>query len=189
MSDCCAVNLTPEETPQETNPETVHDCCAPNLSTGVAMNLTVNTESNVCPECGVKGRKVDTITVKSLLALSLRNVSPTEQYYFCKTPDCATVYFSGDGRQSFTKNMLREPVHQKEPADETVPVCYCFGHTLAAIRAEIASTGKSTVVDDVNTGIKAGQCACEVRNPQGSCCLGNVRAVVKAIEGTVGVSA
>jgi hypothetical protein len=40
----------------------------------------------------------------------------------------------------------------------------------------------STVVADVTTGIKAGQCACEIRNPQGSCCLGNVRKVVKRIQ-------
>lgn len=189
MSDCCTVNLTPEKTPQETNAQSAHDCCAPNLSTGVTMNFTVTAESNICPECKRKGKKVDTLTVKSMLALSLRNLSPDEQYYFCKTPDCATVYFSGDGRQSFTKDQLREPVHQKEPADESVPVCYCFGHTPAAIRAEIESTGKSTVVDDVNTGIKAGQCACEIRNPQGSCCLGNVRAVVKEIELTANVPA
>ena len=189
MSDCCAVNLTPEETPQETNAQTTHDCCAPNLSAGVTMNFTVNTEANVCPECGTKGKKVDTITVKGLVAVSLRNVNPTAQYYFCKNPDCATVYFCADGGQSFTKDQLREPVHQKEPAAENVPVCYCFGHTPASIRAEIEATGKSTVVDDVNTGIKAGQCACEVRNPQGSCCLGNVRAVVKEITLAVNVPA
>ena len=189
MSDCCAVNLIPDENPKEENTQAAHDCCAPNLSAGVEMKFTLTEDSNRCPECGQKGRKVDTITVKGLVALSLRNVSPTEQYYFCQTPDCATVYFCADGSHTFTKNQLREPVHQKEPADDSVPVCYCFGHSPASIRAEIESTGKSTVVDDVNTGIKAGQCACEVRNPQGNCCLGNVRAVVKSIERSVNVPA
>ena len=32
----------------------------------------------------------------------------------------------------------------------------------------------------VEAGIRAGKCACDIRNPQGSCCLGNVRAVVMA---------
>jgi hypothetical protein len=32
------------------------------------------------------------------------------------------------------------------------------------------------IVDDIKAGIKAGQCACDLRNPQGTCCLGNVRA-------------
>ncbi len=34
----------------------------------------------------------------------------------------------------------------------------------------------------MTTGTKTGQCACDIRNPQGSCCLGNVGAVVKRVE-------
>ncbi len=178
MSDnCCTVNVsfTPSETPADA-------CCTPNLSS-VTVGFSVAAE-NVCPACGGKGKKIDTITVKAMLARSLRNVNPTEQYFFCKTPDCDTVYFCGE--QTFSKNQLRERVHQKEPADAAVPVCCCFGHTPASIRLEIEATGSSSAVDDVNTGIKAGQCACEVRNPQGNCCLGNVRAVVEKIGKTVG---
>jgi hypothetical protein len=37
-------------------------------------------------------------------------------------------------------------------------------------------------VDDINTGISAEQCACDLRNPQGSCCLGNVRGLIKRLE-------
>ncbi len=29
--------------------------------------------------------------------------------------------------------------------------------------------------------VQAGQCACELRNPQGSCCPGNVRALAPAV--------
>jgi hypothetical protein len=48
------------------------------------------------------------------------------------------------------------------------------------VREEIAASGKSTVVERIASEMKAGLCACEIRNPQGSCCLGNVKAVVKA---------
>ena len=68
-------------------------------------------------------------------------------------------------------------------------VCYCFRYTPGSIRAEIEATGHSTVVDAINEGIQAGQCACDIRNPQGSCCLGNVRAVVKRIEAVARVEA
>jgi hypothetical protein len=37
--------------------------------------------------------------------------------------------------------------------------------------------------------VKAGNCACEVRNPQGSCCLGNVQATVKQVMMTAGKKA
>jgi hypothetical protein len=57
-------------------------------------------------------------------------------------------------------------------------VCYCFRHTLQSIRSEAATMEESAVVAAITAGIKAGQCACDIRNPQGSCCLGNVRAVV-----------
>jgi hypothetical protein len=37
-------------------------------------------------------------------------------------------------------------------------------------------------VERVTAGVQADQCACDIRNPQGSCCLGNVRAVVQRVE-------
>jgi len=92
------------------------------------------------------------------------------------------VYYSAGGEQRFTEDDLRERVHQKHPADEDVFVCYCFRHTPRSIEAELASTGRSTVVASITAGIQAGQCACDIRNPQGSCCLGNVRAVVERLQ-------
>lgn len=77
-----------------------------------------------------------------------------------------------------TKNNVRRPVTQKDA--EHAPVCYCFGFTPEMVRAEIAASGKSTVVERIATEMKADLCACEIRNPQGSCCLGNVKAAVKA---------
>jgi hypothetical protein len=45
-----------------------------------------------------------------------------------------------------------------------------------------SSESRMAIVDDINTGINAGQCACDLRNPQGSCCLGNVRGLIKRID-------
>lgn len=124
---------------------------------------------------------MDRITLKAMLNVSLLALRDTP-YLFCRTAECDVVYFSADGAQSFTKAQIRVPIHQKEPDDETVPVCYCFRHNPASIRAEWLATGASTVIEEINSGIQAGQCACELRNPQGSCCLGNVSRVVKQIE-------
>jgi len=54
-----------------------------------------------------------------------------------------------------------------------------FNHTVGSISSEITESGKTTAVEEITAGIKAGQCACDIRNPQGDCCLGNVRAFVK----------
>jgi len=134
-----------------------------------------------CPVCGAKGKAVDTQTVKALLALSLNVLRPAD-YRFCRTADCPVVYFSTDGVQTFQEADLRERVYQKAPQDDDVFVCYCFRHTPGSIRAELQATGITTVVNRITAGIQAGQCACEIRNPQGSCCLGNVQMAVKQAE-------
>jgi hypothetical protein len=41
--------------------------------------------------------------------------------------------------------------------------------------------GSSTAADRITALVKADRCACEVRNPQGTCCLGNVTAAVRIV--------
>lgn len=135
---------------------------------------------NACPTCGQKGKPVDTATVKSMLSVSLKRVKSTP-YFFCQNRDCPTVYFSDDGLQTFGKHEVRERVYQKEPEADDVFVCYCFRHTVGEI-LNATPEGRVAILDDINAGIKAGQCACDWRNPQGSCCLGNVRGVIKQAE-------
>jgi len=132
---------------------------------------------NTCPECARPGKPVQGQTVKAMLAMSLRKVQDT-QYLFCRTQTCPIVYFSANGEQTFTVEQVRERVYQKEPEAEDVFVCYCLRHTFGALRAA-SLEGRLAIVDDINTRIQAGQCACDLQNPQGSCCLGNVRGLVR----------
>jgi hypothetical protein len=135
----------------------------------------------VCPTNGKLGKKVDTQIVKAMLSISLMNVEDV-QYYFCRESDCPTVYYSADGSQTFVETDLRERVYQKHPQDETVFICYCFSHTPASIRSEIKEKGQSSVISLINEGIHSGKCACDIRNPQGDCCLGNVSKLIKNIQ-------
>lgn len=144
-----------------------------------------NAAGNLCPNCKQKGKKVDRLTVQAMLAVSLQALTEGD-YLFCRTGDCPVVYFNAGSAQIFSKDQIRAPVHQKEPHNADAPVCYCFQHSPRSIQAEWAQTGQSTVVDSINQGIKAGKCACEIRNPQGSCCLGNVSKVVKQIQAAGG---
>ncbi len=129
--------------------------------------------SAACPTNGQVGRRVDVQTVKALLNLPLTVLRNTE-YRFCPDPNCPTVYYSADGSQAFVETDLRERVYQKHPQDGNVFVCYCFRHTVG----EIHTDGES-VATEINQGIQKDQCACDIRNPQGSCCLGNVKSLVK----------
>ncbi|MGH2544358.1 MAG: putative iron-sulfur cluster-binding metallochaperone [Ardenticatenaceae bacterium] len=157
-----------------TNCCTLEDYSTPTTASFIASSV------EHCPQCGRKGKPIAIQTVKAMLAISLERLRPTP-YHFCRTPDCSVVYFAADGGQLILERHLRERVHQKAPHDEAVFVCYCFRYTPGSIRAEFIETGESAVVARVNAGIQAGQCACEIRNPQGSCCLGNIHSVVKRI--------
>ncbi len=187
MCDCCSTEPTASQIDaQETVDQAGEDCCAVPAAPAESAQKSAQAPSfhrevTHCPECGAKGRKMDTQTVKALLAVSLRTIREVG-YRFCATESCPVVYFSQDGEQRFTEADLRERVHQKHPLEPDVFVCYCFRHTPGSIRLELERTGATTALEDIKTGIQAGQCACEIRNPQGSCCLGNVSNVVKALE-------
>jgi len=133
--------------------------------------------SNVCPQCNNKGKKIDNATIKSLISVSLHRVGDIE-HFFCTNPECAVVYFAGDGTEVFYTYDLRERVYQKEPDADDILVCYCFFHRLGDIRANTIGNSPSLIVEDINDGIQGGKCACDWRNPQGTCCLGNVLKII-----------
>jgi hypothetical protein len=145
-------------------------CCAP--AERAAASAT-------CQSCGAKGSAVSGATVQALLTVTaLQRFRPTN-YRFCANATCATVYFAADG-QTFTTADVRVPVCQKQPFGARI-VCYCFGETEADMRREIEQRGASAAVQRVRAHIAAGRCACEVRNPKGACCLGDVTAAVKRV--------
>jgi hypothetical protein len=106
------------------------------------------------------------------------------RYFFDRTPDCDVVYFSNDANSYFTKKELKVRVGLKETAPP-IPICYCFGHTLESAREEIARAGGTTIPGQIEAEVRAGNCRCEVRNPSGGCCLGEVNRVVVEIQNEV----
>ena len=136
-----------------------------------------------CPDSGTIGKAVDRLTVKALLTdEGLRRLT-TGEYRFCGDADCDVVYFNADGAR-FTTGDLRVAVWQKLPFGRR-QVCYCFGESEAPIRREIETTGHSSAVSRIREHIAAGRCACEVRNPRGVCCLGDVIEAIQRVEADV----
>jgi hypothetical protein len=127
------------------------------------------------------GKKVNSLILKSMLVLPI-NIITHSEYYFCPDPDCPVVYYSADNEQVFTEADLRERVYQKHPKDDDVFVCYCFKHKVGDIRKDVGEHGVSEIVEQINKGVQANQCACDILNPQESCCLGNVRKLVKSMQ-------
>jgi Zinc binding domain len=166
-------------------------CCPPEAGSNVCDLPAENfqrppRELNACPRCGKIGKPVQGQTIKSLLSVTLRQAQDG-QYLFCRTQTCPVVYFSAHGEQAFTVEEVRERVYQKDPQAEDVFICYCFRHTVGELR-KASPEDHSAIFDNIKTGISAGQCACDLRNPQGSCCSGNVRGMIKRLEKQVAVS-
>jgi hypothetical protein len=131
-----------------------------------------------CPVNGARSKQVDMLTVKSLVR-QLPLGMPKTQYYFCEAPGCDAVYFALDAQAPvFRHGDLIVRVGSKETADP-IPVCYCFGFTRKNIQDEIAETGRSAIGERITAEVKAGNCACEVKNPSGKCCLGSVTQIAQ----------
>src|SRR6266849_9383913 len=157
------------------------DCCSVNANTEAAP------AAMCCPVNGARSKQVDMLTVKSLvrnLPLGMLNT----QYYFCDASDCELVYFAFDPKApTIRREDLVVRVGAKEMADP-IPICYCFGFTRQDIWDAIRRTGKSTVAQRITAEVRAGNRACEVKNPSGKCCLGDVARTAKDTLGRKGES-
>jgi hypothetical protein len=121
---------------------------------------------------------VDRITVKALLRPEALARLTAPAHRFCPTASCSVVYF-GDG-ETFARGEVALPVFQKEAAGDRT-LCYCFAISEGDLRRELVETARTTAAKRIAEHVRAGRCACEVRNPQGSCCLGNVVAAAEAL--------
>lgn len=131
-----------------------------------------------CPVSNTSSKKVQLRTVRSLVRGDSRWRLQDVQYYYCDDHACPVVYFSNEDVPYFTTSDLNVKVFAKDTRDD-VPVCYCFEWTRGRIRAEIREIGRSSAATEIACQVKAGLCACDVKNPKGRCCLGDVNGVVK----------
>lgn len=143
--------------------------------------------SRVCPSCRVIGHAIAARTVKALLTSDGLARLSDRRHFFCADPACDTVYFD-DARGFFTRRDIRVPVYQKEPPGRRL-VCYCFGESETSLLAEIKASGHSEAVLRIRQHITAGCCACDLRNPKGMCCLGDLVAAVDRLSATVSCTA
>lgn len=170
MNSCCTL---PIETIAADQHKTNEECC-------LVTEKTKAPPKAHCPISGTLSRKVQHRTVEHLVKSEKLNAIQNVQYYYCTEPTCDVVYFSNEDAPRFSNNDLRLKVFAKDTADD-VNVCYCFEWTRGRIRKEIADTGKSTASFEIAQKIKAGLCACDIKNPKGECCLGDVNSVIKEV--------
>ena len=87
------------------------------------------------------------------------------------------VYFGGGGHQ-IRKDQLSVDVWQKEEPGDTL-ICYCFGYSAKDIMEDAKRNAPPEIPLVIRDKIQARLYECDVKNPQGTCCLGNVAYWVK----------
>jgi hypothetical protein len=133
-----------------------------------------------CPISKTSSRKVQRRTLEHLLKPDRVGSIQNVQYYYCTEQTCKVVYFSNQSVPYFTVDDVNVKVFAKDKGDD-VNVCYCFDWTRGRIKEQIAQTGKSTASLEIAKEVKASKCACDIKNPKGECCLGDVNSVVKGL--------
>ena len=122
---------------------------------------------------------VEVSTLKALLTPSALAQLQLGRFHFCASSDCDTVYFSDAGQVFRTGDVRIGVWHKQRPGVRTL--CYCFGENEADMLREIHEHGATSAVARVRRHIADRRCACDVRNPRGVCCLGDLMAAVKRL--------
>lgn len=169
MNSCCTV---PVEVIAADKHMKHDECC-------LVTDKTSAPSKAECPVSKTPSRKVQKRTLEHLLKPEKLGEVRSVQYYYCTDAACNVVYFSNDDTPSFTVNDVKVKVYTKDK-DDDVNVCYCFDWTRGRIKEQIGTMEKSTAAVEIAREVKAGRCECDVKNPKGECCLGDVNAYVKS---------
>ncbi len=135
------------------------DCC---LSSNTPKKPR-KSRKHYCPVSGKEHSIVSSTTICHHLKEPWNWKAKDQTYYFCSDPKCEVVYF-GEDDSTILKPALRMPVGIKSDSSDRL-LCYCYGVTLQDVLA------KPEVRDFVVNETKGKNCACEIRNPSGRCCL------------------
>lgn len=136
------------------------------MSTELAETITP------CPGCDGLLNPVAMKTVKHLLKYELARSLKPGGFWHCASPDCEVVYvrFAEDAsndtpNEVFRRDEIKECAKPHATGRDRL-VCYCFGYTVGEIQDDVCS-GANSVPFAIAAEVRAGYCACEVKNPAG----------------------
>ena len=135
------------------------DCCS----------HTFPETKQTCPECGFTCKNISMTTLYHQVRFPENQSLISDHYYFCPSKICSIGYFSN------AKNIISKQHLRNYQAIQNNMLCYCFdiyaNQYLLALKENCAEPIKEFVIRLT----KAGDCACEIKNPSGQCCLVNFK--------------
>lgn len=118
-----------------------------------------------CPVCGEGGQPVTINLVRHHLRRPWVRLPQGEQFYFCAADRCDLSFFTA--RTKYLVSDLRRPPAYKTGNAEDL-LCFCFDATGGDV------TDSPDPVPYIAERVRRGECACDVLNPGGDCCLGSI---------------
>ena len=131
-----------------------------------------NSSALECPNCGISCKNIGMKTLFHQVRFPDILGIETGNYYYCHDKTCSVGYFSQE--EVISKNQLRVFA---EPKDNKL--CYCFDINTEQYVDSLKDGTAETIKNFVIQKTKAGDCACEIRNPSGQCCLANFKQLEK----------
>ena len=139
------------------------DCCSkPTQKTSLA-----------CPQCKSDCKPVTMRTLYHQVRFPENQQIATGDYYYCSSIHCATAYFSNTGN-SLSKSLL---ITQQALKNDML--CYCFDINSASYLSALQTHNADAIKNFVIARTKSAECACEIRNPSGQCCLAKFKQLEK----------
>ena len=120
-------------------------------------------EALPCPGCGEVGVTVKCRTVAAVTSASL---PPHQGLRLCRTKSCPLAYYGDAGARIPASSLALLPLFKGGDV-----VCFCFLRRAS----EMVDGGRERVLDEIAARVRAGDCSCDLRNPSGKCCLGEIR--------------
>lgn len=130
--------------------------------------------TNICPNCNSKGTKVTGVTIKAQLKKELyENLSnSSDDFNFCNTPKCDTVYYANDESEVYTQDDIKTKVALKNEDPQT-PLCYCR-RLLKQNVIDMINNKEENIAQKVFDIVSSGKSVCERVNPRGVCCTEDI---------------
>lgn len=119
-----------------------------------------------CSRCGTQSTTVPLSLVRHHLLDAWHGRFEGKEFSFCAAPTCDVVYSAIDGVTIGTGEVQRAPAYKTGRA--AGPLCFCFDVSGVDV------SGDPDPVPYIRERVRLGECACDVLNPSGACCLGSI---------------
>ena len=119
-----------------------------------------------CSKCSESGQPVPLGLVRHHVGKPWAEALDGQEFAFCETPSCPVIYFASDGRSFEAAQLRRVPAYKSGQGADLL--CFCFDVT------GDDALGAADPIPYIRERVRHGECACNVLNPSGACCLGTI---------------